>query len=216
MIGLGGGSIQRSFQHYYPKVQVDTVEIDPVVVQVARDFFNVKTSPTHAIHVADGRQFLENTENTYDAIILDAYSSKDGKSSIPFPLATTEFFKIVYDKLSPNGVLAYNVIGTVKGIHSKLPGAIMRSMLESFPRVYMAPATDSFNVVLLATHSKEIWGTLKIAETAERLAKTPTVRFPMFQRRATAIRPLNPETTKGFSILHDKNAPADGFLRTGF
>src|SRR5688572_32123150 len=32
MIGLGGGSTQRSYQHYYTNVFVDTVELDPVVV----------------------------------------------------------------------------------------------------------------------------------------------------------------------------------------
>src|SRR5919108_5469814 len=36
MLGLGGGSIQRAYQHYYTNVTVDTVEIDPVVVKVAR------------------------------------------------------------------------------------------------------------------------------------------------------------------------------------
>src|SRR5262245_32012735 len=29
MIGLGGGSTQRSFLHYYTNVLVDTVELDP-------------------------------------------------------------------------------------------------------------------------------------------------------------------------------------------
>ena len=35
MEGLGGGSTQRAYQHYYTNVMVDTVEIDPVVVRVA-------------------------------------------------------------------------------------------------------------------------------------------------------------------------------------
>src|SRR2546423_12709099 len=39
MIGLGGASTQRSYQHYYTNVVVDSVEIDPKVVQVARDYF---------------------------------------------------------------------------------------------------------------------------------------------------------------------------------
>src|SRR5262245_1132429 len=29
MIGLGGGSTQRAYEHYYPDVTVETVEIDP-------------------------------------------------------------------------------------------------------------------------------------------------------------------------------------------
>src|SRR5262245_47955708 len=28
MIGLGGGSVQRAYAHYYPQVSIDTAEID--------------------------------------------------------------------------------------------------------------------------------------------------------------------------------------------
>src|SRR5581483_10678077 len=46
MCGLGGGSTPRAYQHYYTNVFVDVVEIDPVVVQVAHDYFHVNESPT--------------------------------------------------------------------------------------------------------------------------------------------------------------------------
>ena len=39
MLGLGGASVQRSFEHYYPRLRLDTVELDPRVHEVARDFF---------------------------------------------------------------------------------------------------------------------------------------------------------------------------------
>src|SRR6266576_3361074 len=44
MIGLGGGTTQRSFEHYYPDVNVQSVEIDPMVARVARDYFEFKDS----------------------------------------------------------------------------------------------------------------------------------------------------------------------------
>jgi spermidine synthase len=42
MIGLGGGSTQRSYQQYYTNVMVETVELDPVVVTVAQKYFGVR------------------------------------------------------------------------------------------------------------------------------------------------------------------------------
>src|SRR5213594_4077358 len=42
MIGLGGGSTQRAYEHYYPTVTIDTVEIDPLVVELAQQYFNFK------------------------------------------------------------------------------------------------------------------------------------------------------------------------------
>ncbi len=58
MMGLGGGSAQRAFQHYYTNVFVDTVEIDPVVIDIAKRYFRVAESSTHKIHNNDGRVFL--------------------------------------------------------------------------------------------------------------------------------------------------------------
>src|SRR5687768_6785035 len=51
MIGLGGGSTQRSYQHYYTNVMVDSVELDPAVVNVAKTYFQVAETPTHRIHI---------------------------------------------------------------------------------------------------------------------------------------------------------------------
>jgi spermidine synthase len=44
MIGLGGGSTQRAFEHYYPNLTIETAEIDPGVVDVARRFFKFEES----------------------------------------------------------------------------------------------------------------------------------------------------------------------------
>ncbi len=40
MIGLGGASTQRAYQHYYADLTVETAEIDPVVVRVAKDYYS--------------------------------------------------------------------------------------------------------------------------------------------------------------------------------
>ena len=51
IMGLGGGSAQRAFAAYYPDIHVDTVELDPMVVQVATDrrYFNVQQNAKHKI-----------------------------------------------------------------------------------------------------------------------------------------------------------------------
>ena len=57
MIGLGGGSAQRAFQYYYPDVAFRTVEIDPTVVRVAQEFFDVRESEKHG-HAGGGVEGL--------------------------------------------------------------------------------------------------------------------------------------------------------------
>src|SRR3974390_2973609 len=75
MAGLGGGSTQRAYGHYYTNVMVDTVEIDPVVEDVAKKYFNVTESSNHVIHVEDARVYLRRSTNKYDVILMDAYST---------------------------------------------------------------------------------------------------------------------------------------------
>src|SRR5476651_729312 len=70
MEGLGGGSTPRAYQHYYTNVMVDMVEIDPVVVEVAKKYFNVEEANNFKIHINDGRVFLRQTPNIYDVILM--------------------------------------------------------------------------------------------------------------------------------------------------
>src|ERR1041385_5763318 len=91
MMGLGGGSTQRSYEHYYTNVVVDTAELDPVVVTVAKKYFNVNESPRHRIYNEDGRFFLRRATTQYDVILMDAYTTGRYGSSIPPHLTTKEF-----------------------------------------------------------------------------------------------------------------------------
>ena len=97
--------------------------------------------------------FLRRSTARYDLIVLDAYVSGRYGSSIPQHLATKEFFELVHDHLTTNGVAAYNVIGTVNGWHAGIVGAIYRTLKTVFPQVYLFPARSSQNVVLVATRS---------------------------------------------------------------
>jgi spermidine synthase len=98
LIGLGGGSIPKKAQKVFPAMEIDAVEIDPEVVQIAKNHFNVRESKNLRIHAQDGRLFLTRTAHQYDIILLDAYYT----DAMPFHLATKEFFELAQRKLTPN------------------------------------------------------------------------------------------------------------------
>jgi len=98
-VGLGGGSMVNFFRKYYQDVQIDLVEIDPVVVEVAKNFFSFKVDSRMNVVVEDGRSFLRRSDAKYDLIFLDAYNHE----SIAFHLTTKEFFENVKEHLSSNG-----------------------------------------------------------------------------------------------------------------
>jgi spermidine synthase len=215
MVGLGAGTAQRAFEHYYPGINVETVEIDPMVVQVARDYFNFKESARQKVQVADGRVFLRRSTARHDLIILDAYLSGRYGSSIPQHLATQEFFALVRDHLTTNGVVAYNVIGTVNDWHAGIVGAIYRTLKTVFPQVYLFPARSSQNIVLVATRTwtKTDFSTLR--QRAALLVQTQRVSLPGFRERLEVFQALPPPSATRSPILTDDYAPVEGLAAGG-
>lgn len=212
MIGLGGGSTQRAYQHYYRDVRIDTAEIDPVVVQVAAAYFGTTNSATHTIYIEDGRVFLRRSPRRYDAIILDAYRTARYGSFIPYHLTTAEFFQIARDRLTTNGVVAYNVIGSVHGFRADLLGAMFKTMKSVFPQVYLFPARDSQNVVLIATKAPGRLTRPALLQAAHRVITNRLVRLPGFYTRAASFVDGQPGSVASAPLLTDDHAPVDGLL----
>ncbi len=210
MIGLGGGSAQRSFEHCYPAVRIETAEIDPAVLRVARGYFNFHESERQRVHLEDGRMFLRRSRAVYDLIILDAYVQGRYGSSLPQHLATLECFELARDRLSTNGVLAYNVIGTVSGYRANLVGAIYRTLKSVFPQVYLFPARTSQNVVLLATRAGDKAGRNALRQRASVLVQSRRVTLPGFLQRFEAFDDRPPPNAGRCPVLSDDYAPVEG------
>jgi spermidine synthase len=213
MVGLGGGSTPRAWQHYYTNVMVDVVEIDPVVEEVAKKYFTVAESPTLKIHINDGRVFLRQTTNIYDVILMDAYSTTRYGSSLPRQLTTKEFFTLASRHLSTNGVLAYNVIGQIQGFRATLIGAMYRTLSAVFPRGYMFPAVESQNVVFVATKSSEPFNYTRAAAEAYKLIDAGTVTLPTFTLRVKSFLDQPPATAATSPLLTDDYAPIESLLQ---
>lgn len=215
MIGLGGATTQRAFQHYYPDVSIDTVEIDPTVVRVAKRFFLLKESPKLKVHVADGRVYLRRSKKKYGVILMDAYSSGRYGSQIPYHLATKEFFELARDHMTEEGVLAYNVIGTLQGWRADILGAVHKTLKSVFPQVYVFPSTESLNVVLIATRSTRQMSLPILQRRAAELITKRRITLSTFQKRLHAFRSESPPAARLSPILTDNYAPIDGLLRQG-
>lgn len=215
MAGLGGGSTQRAYQHYSTNVTVHTVELDPVVVEVAKKFFGVTESARHRIFTDDARVYLRRTTNTYDVILMDAYTTTRYGSSLPPHLTTREFFTSASQHLGTNGVLAYNVIGQTDGWRAKVIGALYRTMKEVFPQVYLFPAEDSQNVVMIATKSKDLFDLPRARAEGEILTRSGTMRHPAFNSRLRFFSNQPPSAAPRSPVLTDDFAPIESLLNGG-
>ena len=134
-VGLGGGTAQSRFFHDYPDAQIDVVEIDPSVVDTTREYFALPASSRLSVHVQDGRLWIRRTTERYDLIVLDAYLI----DTIPFHLATREFYESAAAHLTPGGVVESNLIGATVGPRSRLFRAFYKTFRTVFPAVYVFP-----------------------------------------------------------------------------
>lgn len=139
VVGLGAGSVPKRFLQDYPEVDVESVELDPVVVEISRQYFAVTEHPRHRIAVQDGRQYVRRAAGSYDLIIMDAYFAE----GIPFHLVTREFLRQVKARLTPNGVVVANVVGALGGSNSKLFRSIYKTYAAEFSGRVLFPVSFS-------------------------------------------------------------------------
>ena len=205
-VGGGGFSGPKRFIEEYDDVTVDVVEIDPEVVDVAREYFAVEESPRLNVHVADGRQFLRDTDHTYDLIVLDAYR----KDKVPFQLTTVEFMQLARDRLSDDGMLFANLISAPSGPASQFYRAEARTMRQAFPRVYSFPTAGGVvvqNVELVATKD----GTPVTADVLQRRNERRDVGLDLSAEIRRYRRAPMPEDDD-VPLLRDDHAPVDSLL----
>jgi spermidine synthase len=162
LIGLAGGTTARQFtQVYGSSVQIDGVEIDPEIVKIGREYFNM-TEPNLNVIVQDGRYFLRTTDKRYDVIGVDAYR----QPYIPFQLTTKEFFQESYDHLNDQGVMVLNA-GRF-GTDYRLVNAVASTMRAVFPNVYLIDVGRFSNTMVIATKSPS-----QIGNYAANIARLP-------------------------------------------
>ena len=84
MIGLGGGSQVRFLLEHYPDCEIDAVEIQPAVTELAQRFFALPHSPRLRIHHMDATSFVQQYSDgpAYDLILIDAFDRSGPVSSI--------------------------------------------------------------------------------------------------------------------------------------
>lgn len=146
LIGSAGGVILKQFQYLHPNVSTEGVEIDEKVIEISRTYFDLPDSIP--VHHQDGRIFLEQTDKTYDIIIVDAYSNQ---LYIPFHLSTTEFFQTTKEHLDHDGIVAMNV--NAYNENSKLLNSITNTLTLVFDHVYYykIKSEHTFNYVIIAS-----------------------------------------------------------------
>lgn len=116
ILGLGGGVISKFMHDISPQAEIISVDIDPVVVKLATQYFGYTENAQVKTEIKDGRVYVKRAilnNEKFDWIILDAFNG----DYIPEHLMTREFLQEVKSLLNPNGIIAANTFSGSELFH---------------------------------------------------------------------------------------------------
>ena len=212
-IGLGGGSAPKRSWRDFPGARIDAVELDPEVVDVAYEYFELPRDPRLKVTVEDGRRYVSANEGPWDVIAVDAFYS----DSIPFHLATREFLELAKSRLTPGGLVVTNIIGAVNGRDSRLFRSMLRTYRSVFPTVAIHPVMESGgedlsivrNIILVAGEGAAPSKEFLLERLAELRRRSPGAPDLTQAIRGRVDRPVS---TEDVPVLTDDYAPTDALL----
>ena len=200
IVGLAAGTTARQATAVYgDDLQIDGFEIDPKIVDVGQEYFGM-TEPNLNVIVEDGRWGLEYSENTYDVISVDAYRPP----YIPWHMTTLEFFEIVHNHLTDQGVMVINIGRSP--LDRTLVNDLATTIRQIFPTVFTMDVPNSFNTILFATRQPGSWDNLW--ENYANISSAEDVDPLLLEAMATTLMSAQPEPEMT-RIYTDDKAPIE-------
>lgn len=195
LIGLGGGRLQMVLHHVFEGAHLETVELDPLVVDIATRFFGFLPDERQRVLVADGRSHVRAGEagSAYDLIVLDAYRAE----GVAPHLLTYDFYAECRACLAPHGLVVSN-------LHASTP--VYDAARKTFDAAFRYTTTCSVpsgNIVVIgsdtvALHPRTMRHQARRAEQScagglplAAWVKNVSLRVP-YRRRASILRDSGP------------------------
>lgn len=179
LIGGGiGGSLEQALK--YPRASIDYVDLDPEIIRFSLEYLprserEVIQDPRIQVHYQDGRAFLSRSIQRYDVIILNLPEPTTAQINRFY---TKEFFLIVKNRLTGNGVFSFRIPSAENYISSELQdflSSLFFTVKSVFPHVSIVPGNTN---IFLASRQPLSLEYTEIAKAIEDLALENTYVIP--------------------------------------
>ncbi|MEI7840848.1 MAG: fused MFS/spermidine synthase [Methylococcaceae bacterium] len=165
VVGLGAGALAC---YAKPSQTWTLYEIDPLIVDIAKNpaYFSYlsQCAPNAISEIGDARLSIQNKpDGTFDLLMMDAFSS----DAVPTHLLTREAIELYFNKLKPNGILAFHItnrhllLKKVVSIHAE--EMHLAALINEFKPQTDAPLIVATDWVVLAKNPE----TLKLLQTSQ-------------------------------------------------
>ncbi|XP_077572794.1 eEF1A lysine and N-terminal methyltransferase [Stigmatopora nigra] len=156
LIGLGGGGLPQFLRDFVPGISVEVAELDPVVLEVAKDWFQFRPDDRLTVTLGDGLEricFLEKEGgNSFDAIMYDV-DNKDstlGMSCPPAAFVENSIIQKVANLLTPKGIFILNLVCRDPALRKD----VLERVSRVFPDILSRKIDGEVNEVLLCRQSQ--------------------------------------------------------------
>ncbi len=111
ILGVAGGSVIKTLVNEIGyKGKIIGIEIDPEIIEIANEYFNLNKIKSLEIIIEDAVSFVENSKQLFDLIVIDIFQD----NFMPFFLFDEEFAFSTAKILSKNGHIIFNTMVTKK------------------------------------------------------------------------------------------------------
>ncbi len=194
ILGNGTGTFATQCQRYFDNTAIDAVEIDEKITKLAQQYFELPENVN--VTTYDGRAYLNAVDRKYDVIMVDAYQD----ITIPFQMSTTEFFAMVREHLTEDGVMIVNM-----NMRGESEGNINEYLADTisavFPHVYTVDVAHATNRELFAGKSSAMLEKFKKNLSEE----TDAALLFMMHTVQNGLQPYH----AGDHIMTDDQAPVE-------
>ena len=157
-----GYSYPKYFISHYENKNMDVVEIDPKITEIAKEYFyldkliedyDLEENNRLNLITEDGRTYLNSNTKKYDAILNDAFSGKSPAKT----LTTVEAAQKIKSSLVTNGIYLTNIASSLEGNNSKFLKAELNTLKQVFKNTYVIPCDEisspeqAMNIMVIAT-----------------------------------------------------------------
>lgn len=105
ILGLGAGSVIETLRNDFNfKNHITAVEIDSIIIDVAKKEFNLSENKKLKIICDDAINFMNKNNDKYNLIIIDLFIDIE----VPSPFYKTSFWKQIVKANSPKGNIIFN------------------------------------------------------------------------------------------------------------
>ena len=139
----GLGETLREVSKYGPS-RIDYVELDPNLTGVAQDLGFVSNSDSVLVINTDGRAYLNQTHEKYDAIVMDL---PDPDTFQLNRFYTREFFRLAKQRLRESGILSFSVAYSpnyISPLQKDELSILYATAREAFRRVMILPGERAY------------------------------------------------------------------------